>query len=130
MMMVMPSAPMATITVWVNMILKLPPVYRYGRTSELSENRPSTRSRPKNGPSTLIRRKRLKALPGADVFMNFLCSSRVCLSDGRSHDPVFSPLFHWANFRQHAPAHHADGVAYAEEFRQIRAYENNRFALC
>jgi hypothetical protein len=43
---VMPNAPIATITVWVRMILKLPPVRKYGRTSLLSEKSPITNRRP------------------------------------------------------------------------------------
>ncbi len=60
MIIVMPSAPMATITVWIKMILKLAPVKRYGRTSELSEKSPSTSNRPKNGPTAFINATRLK----------------------------------------------------------------------
>jgi hypothetical protein len=56
---VIPSVPMATMTVWVKMILKLAPVKKYGRTVGLKENRPITNTRPKNGPKIL--KKRLDA---------------------------------------------------------------------
>src|ERR1051326_276537 len=53
MMTVMPSAPMATITVWVKMILKFAPLRKYGRTVGLSENKPITSSKPRKGPRRL-----------------------------------------------------------------------------
>jgi len=42
---------MATITVWVRMILKLPPVRKNGRTSALRQNNPITKASPSNGPN-------------------------------------------------------------------------------
>src|ERR1051325_2341364 len=53
MMSVMPSAAMATTTVCVTMILKLAGERKNSRTSALSENRPTTSSRPRNGPRAL-----------------------------------------------------------------------------
>src|SRR5689334_18789058 len=57
MIIVIPSVPMATITVCVKMILKFPPVRKYGLTVELSENNPITSSSPRKGPSTFKMRR-------------------------------------------------------------------------
>src|SRR5580658_3468268 len=129
MIIVMPSAPRATMTVWIKMILKFPPVKRKGRTSELSEKRPSTRIRPKKGPRTFNARKRLEALSGADLFMAHSCPSGLILSNSGGDDAVLGPLAGGASFREHAAAHDADGVADAQKFGQIGADENNGFAL-
>ena len=53
MIMVIPSAPIETMTVWTKMILKLAPVRKYGRTSGTAQKIPMTSTKPKNGPSAL-----------------------------------------------------------------------------
>ena len=67
---VMPSAPMATMTVWVKMILKLPPVRKTSRTSGLMEKMTTTKSRPRKGPKSV--RSFLKLVP----FMGYRVLSR------------------------------------------------------
>ena len=57
MIIVIPSVPIATITVWVKMILKLSPLRKNGRTVGLSENKPMTSNKPRNGPRILRRRR-------------------------------------------------------------------------
>ena len=51
MIMVMPTAPRATITVWVRMMAALRPVKRVGRASSLSASNPRTKIRPSSGPA-------------------------------------------------------------------------------
>jgi hypothetical protein len=43
------------------MILKLPPLRKKGRTSELNENRPMTNARPRNGPNAFRSRPGVSA---------------------------------------------------------------------
>src|SRR5947208_10032317 len=58
MIMVIPSAPMATITVCNRIILQLSPVKKWERTVGLSENRPMTSASPNTGPMALSSRAR------------------------------------------------------------------------
>src|SRR5437867_1352137 len=57
MIMVIPSAPIATITVCNRMILQLSPVKKCERTVGLSENRPMTSASPNTGPAALSSRQ-------------------------------------------------------------------------
>src|SRR5688572_28366607 len=111
------------------MILKFPPVNKYGRTSELSENNPSTNSRPKNGPTVLMAWKTLMALAGTGLFIVNSSSESVSLPDGGGDNAMFGPIASGADFRQHAPAHDADGITHAQQLRQIGADENDGLAL-
>ena len=56
---VMPSAPIATMTVCVRTTLKFAPVKMNGRASSLSASRPSTNIKPRNGPRTSSQRRRI-----------------------------------------------------------------------
>src|SRR4051812_34521398 len=105
MMIVMPSAPMATMTVCVKMILKLPPVRNTARTSGLMEKIPMTNARPRNGPSTVKSCRKPK---------RFMRSSSFHCADRGGDDAVLRPLAHRFSFAQDSAAHHGDGVADAE----------------
>src|ERR1051325_6113752 len=76
MIMVMPSAPMATITVCSRMILQLVPVKKVSRTVGLRENRPITSASPNTGPMALTSRQALRrsileerVMRGSDIWV-------------------------------------------------------------
>src|SRR6266513_3542577 len=129
MIIVIPSAPMATMTVCNRMILQLIPVKKWARTAGLSENSPMTKARPNTGPMALSSRRGFRRLNRERSPIRRSARADVRLPDGRGHQSAFVPLSRRANGRQHAAAHHADGVAHAQQFGQIRADEDDGFAL-
>src|SRR6185312_9621293 len=115
MIMVIPSAPMATITVCRRISLQLVPEKKCKRTSELRENRPITRRSPNTGPMELRRRATLTLL---NLVGRLMCGSkgrRSGLPRGCRHQSVLIPIADGTHGRQDAPAHHSDRVAHAEQ---------------
>src|ERR1044071_241511 len=132
MIMVMPSAPMATITVCSRMILQLVPVKKVSRTVGLRENRPITSASPNTGPMALTSRQALRrsileerVMRGSDIWVQ----GGFGLPDGGRHQGVFGPVGGRADGGEHSAAHHADGVANAKEFGQVRTDKDDRPAL-
>src|SRR5688500_8634405 len=82
-------------------------------------NNTSTNPRIKNGASARM---------ACESFDLSAAISLLTLPDGGCDDRMLAPFAHLRVVADHAAAHHRNCIANAEQLRQIRAYEHNRFA--